>query len=98
MPSLLVLLLRVAYEQLVLKNVTILFRNPAPLDSCSQLTQRAVFALQQIYANTSITLFNETAGRIAGNVTIRVDVRNGSTDATRKLPAEHKCASRFNTL
>jgi hypothetical protein len=88
-----------SHEQLVMTNVTILFRNPAPIDSCSQLTQRAVFALQQIYTNASINLFNETAGRLLGPVNIKVDVRNGSTDATRKLlPAVNKSDSCFYTL
>jgi hypothetical protein len=71
--------------QLVMKNVTVVFRNPAPVDTCGQLTQRSVFALRQVYTNTSVELFNATAGRLAGPVTINVDVRNGSTDAAGKL-------------
>ncbi|WIA11808.1 hypothetical protein OEZ85_011900 [Tetradesmus obliquus] len=66
---------------LVLNNITVLFRNPAPIDTCSQYVQRAVFSLRQVYPNASVELTNDTAGRMLGPVTINVDVRNGSTNA-----------------
>ncbi|WIA31940.1 hypothetical protein OEZ86_002799 [Tetradesmus obliquus] len=66
---------------LVMNNITVSFRNPAPIDTCSQYVQRAVFSLRQVYPNASVELTNDTAGRMLGPVTINVDVRNGSTNA-----------------
>ncbi|KAF6265891.1 hypothetical protein COO60DRAFT_768188 [Scenedesmus sp. NREL 46B-D3] len=67
---------------LVLTNVTVFFRNPAPLDTCSQYTQRAVFSLQQLHPNASVNMFSDTGGRLLGPLSIRVDVRNGSTNVS----------------
>jgi hypothetical protein len=84
-PDLPVLLWPFAPAQLVMTNVTIYFRNPAPVDSCSQYTQRAVFSLQQLYPNASIAMFNETGGRMMGPVRINVDVSNGSSNADGEM-------------
>jgi hypothetical protein len=73
---------------MVMRNVTVAFRNPAPIDSCSQYIQRSVFSLRQLYPNASIELFNDTAGRMMGPVTINVDVRNGSTNVSGELQHE----------
>eukprot|EP00883_Tetradesmus_obliquus_P005433 jgi/Sobl393_1/1585/SZX64196.1 len=66
---------------LVMNNITVLFHNPAPIDTCSQYVQRAVFSLRQVYPNASVELTNDAAGRMLGPVSINVDVRNGSTNA-----------------
>lgn len=71
-----------------MNNITVSFRNPAPIDTCSQYVQRAVFSLRQVYPNASVELTNDTAGRMLGPVTINVDVRNGSTNAA----GEASCA------
>jgi hypothetical protein len=84
-PALPVLLWRFARAQLVMTNVTIIFRNPSRIDTCSQYTRRAVFALQQLNPIASTAMVNETGGRMMGPVRITVDVRNGSSNAPGEM-------------
>jgi hypothetical protein len=93
-PALPVLSWPLAHAQLVMTNVTVIFRNPAPLETCSQYTQQAVSALQQLYSNASIAMFNDTGARMMGPIRITVDVRNGSSNAPGEMHVRSHTAAR----
>eukprot|EP00878_Enallax_costatus_P011749 GHUV01012265.1.p1 GENE.GHUV01012265.1~~GHUV01012265.1.p1 ORF type:complete len:598 (+),score=177.52 GHUV01012265.1:184-1977(+) len=68
-------------SRLVLINVTMVYKNPSPDDTCEQYNQRAIYSLQQVYGVNNVTVFNRTAANFPNGLIVPVRVFNGSDNS-----------------